>query len=109
MKVTNPRYAELVARIRQLVENARQGISQKINTELLLTYWNVGKLISQRERQQNIDEKSSRQLILELSKELSLHVGKGFSRSNLFAMRRFYQQYRFVQTPSGHLTLEVHP
>jgi predicted nuclease of restriction endonuclease-like (RecB) superfamily len=107
MKTAKIKHIELIFKIRQLVDQARQSISQKVNTELLLTYWNVGKLIVQREKQENIDEKSSRQLILELSKELSLHVGKGFSRSNLFAMRRFYQLYRFVQTPSGHFSVEA--
>lgn len=105
-KSIKSKYTELVLEISLLMERARQGISQKINTELLLTYWNVGHLIVQREQEENIDDKSSRQLILELSKELSLHVGKGFSRSNLFSMRRFYQLYRFVQTPSGHQPVE---
>lgn len=106
MKPTKNKYTELVSEIRQLVEQARQSISRKINTELLITYWSVGKLIVLREKEENIDEKSSRQLILELSKELSLHVGKGFSRSNLFAMRQFYLLYKLVQTPSGHLPVE---
>ncbi|MBK8351524.1 MAG: hypothetical protein IPL21_07390 [Saprospirales bacterium] len=38
----------------------------------------------------NIDEHSSRQLIIELSQELTTHVGKGFSRSNLIYMRLFF-------------------
>ena len=78
MKPTKNKYTELVSEIRQLVEQARQSISRKINTELLLTYWSVGRLIVLREKEENIDEKSSRQLILELSKELSLHVGKAY-------------------------------
>ncbi len=90
MKPTKNKYTDLISDIKQLVEQARQSISRKINTELLHTYWNVGRLIVRKEEKENIDEKSSRQLILELSKELSLHVGKGFSRSNLFAMRRFF-------------------
>jgi len=106
MKPTKNKYTELVSEIRQLVEQARQSISRKINTELLITYWTVGKLIVLREKEENIDEKSSRQLILELSKELNLHVGKGFSRSNLFAMRQFYLLYKIVQTASGHLPVE---
>ena len=100
------KYTDLISEIKQLVEQARQIISREINTELILTYWNVGKLIVLREKEENIDEKSSRQLILDLSKELSIHVGKGFSRSNLFAMRRFYQLYKLVQTPSGHKPVE---
>lgn len=106
MKPTKNKYTKLVSEIRQLVEQARQNISRKINTELLITYWSVGKLIALREKDENIDEKSSRQLILELSKELNLHVGKGFSRSNLFAMRQFYLLYKLVQTPSGHQPVE---
>lgn len=31
-------------------------------------------------------------------------IGKGFSRSNLFNMRKFYVEYPNVQTVSGHLT-----
>ncbi len=106
MKPTKNKYTKLVSEIRQLVEQARQNISRKINTELLITYWSVGKLIVLREKEESIDEKSSRQLILELSKELSLHVGKGFSRSNLFAMRQFYLLYKLVQTASGHQPVE---
>ena len=103
-KPIKSRHAGLVAKIKHLVEGARQSIVQKINTELLITYWNVGKLIVLEEEQDNIEEKSSRQLILELSRELTFHVGKGFSRSNLFAMRRFYQLYKTVQTVSGQIT-----
>ena len=103
-KPIKSKHAGLIAEIKHLVEGARQSIVQKINTELLITYWNVGKLIVLKEEQDNIDEKSSRQLILELSRELTFHVGKGFSRSNLFAMRRFYQLYKTVQTVSGQIT-----
>lgn len=96
------KYSTLLKEISQLVENARQSILRNINTELLFTYWNIGRLISQRELEDNIDEQTSRQLILDLSKELSRNVGKGFSRSNLFSMCRFYRLYQNVQTLSGH-------
>jgi predicted nuclease of restriction endonuclease-like (RecB) superfamily len=101
VKVSRNKYDSLLKEIRQLVEQARQNVIRNINTELLLTYWNVGRLIIEREMKDNIDEQSSRQLILELSKELTKQVGKGFSRSNLFLMRRFYQIYDSVQTVSG--------
>lgn len=47
---------------------------------------------------------SDRSFILQLSKRLTKELGKGFSRSNLFNMRNFYQEYPSVQTLSGHLT-----
>jgi predicted nuclease of restriction endonuclease-like (RecB) superfamily len=101
VKVSKHKYTGLLKEIRQLVEQARYNVIRNINTELLLTYWNVGRLIVEKEIHDNIDEQSARQLILELSKELTKQVGKGFSRSNLFSMRRFYQIYESVQTVSG--------
>ena len=39
--------------------------------------------------------------MLTLSKELTKALGKGFSRSNLFNMKKFYLTYPSVQTLSG--------
>ena len=69
-KPIKSRHASLIAEIKHLVEGARQSIVQKINTELLITYWNVGKLIVLKEEQDNIDEKSSRQLIIRTIKRI---------------------------------------
>jgi Uncharacterized conserved protein len=56
------------------------------------------------EQKNNIDNQTSRQIILNLSKQLTEELGKGFSRSNLFNMRKFYIEYPSVQTVSGQLT-----
>lgn len=84
---------ELANSIKLLVEDRKKQISQNINNEFLLTYWEIGKLIVNRETEKNIDQKSSRTLILELSKVLSIQIGKGFNRSNLTYMRLFYLKY----------------
>ncbi len=84
---------ELAISIKLLVEDRKKQISQNINNEFLLTYWEIGKLIVNRETEKNIDQKSSRTLILELSKVLSIQIGKGFNRSNLTYMRLFYLKY----------------
>jgi predicted nuclease of restriction endonuclease-like (RecB) superfamily len=68
---------------------------------LLLTYWEIGKLIINQENIHKIDEQTARSLILDLSKRLTMLHGKGFSRSNLFNMRRFCIFYPNVQTLSG--------
>jgi predicted nuclease of restriction endonuclease-like (RecB) superfamily len=106
VKVSNTKYKFLLKEISTLVQQGRNNIVRHINTELLFTYWHVGRLIVEQELRDNIDEQSSRQLILELSKELSMKVGKGFSRSNLFSMRRFYQMYQSVQTVSGQISIK---
>lgn len=84
---------ELTKSIQLLVEERKKQISRNINNEILLTYWEIGRLIVDRETKNNIDKKSSRELILELSKTLSVQIGKGFNRSNLTYMRLFYLKY----------------
>lgn len=84
---------ELTKSIQLLVEERKKQINRNINNEILLTYWEIGKLIVSRETKRNIDQKSSRALILELSKVLSIQIGKGFSRSNLTYMRLFFLKY----------------
>lgn len=101
VKLSKNKYSSLLKEIKQLVEHARHNIISQINTELLFTYWHVGRLIVEKEIADNIDEQSARQLILELSKELTRQLGKGFSRSNLVYMRLFYLQYKYVRTASG--------
>lgn len=60
-------------------------------------------MIVENEEDTGIDSKSARQQILELSKILSEEIGRGFSRSNLFNMRKLYLNYPDVQTLSGQL------
>ena len=84
---------ELTKSIQLLVEERKKQISRNVNNEILLTYWGIGRLIVDREAKKNIDQKSSRALILDLSKVLSIQIGKGFNRSNLTYMRLFYLRY----------------
>lgn len=92
-KTIKSKYYLLILEIRNLVEDAKSNIVRTVNIELLFTYWHVGRLIVEKEATDNIDEQSSRQLIQELSKELTIEIGKGFSRSNLTYMRLFYLKY----------------
>lgn len=98
MKAAKHKYTGLLKEIRQLVEQGRYNVIRSINTELLLTYWNVGRLIVDKEKEEKIDDISLRQMFIDLSKELTRELGKGFSRSNLFAMRSFYLRFNMVDT-----------
>lgn len=91
---------QLIHEIKEIVSNSKVELRKEINSQLLSTYWQIGKLIVSREKR---EELTSRKLVLELSKELTKQLGRGFSRSNLFNMRSFYLKYPSVQTVSGHL------
>jgi len=95
---------EIIESIKQIIANSRKKIAQKVNQALIHTYWEVGKIIVENERKKGVDAQTSRQIILALSKKLTNELGRGFSRSNLFNMRRFYLEYKNVQTLSGQLS-----
>lgn len=87
--------------IKEIIAKSRKKVKQKVNYELLDAYWQIGQIIAKGEENESI---TARQLILDLSKKLTQQLGRGFSRSNLFNMRAFYQKYSSVQTLSGHLS-----
>ena len=94
----------MVLEIRELLENARKNVAQQVNTQLLTTYWNIGRIIVEYEQQNQIRADYGKQTLRELSKELTREFGKGCSRSNLQNMRAFYLAYEKCQTVSGKLS-----
>ena len=66
--------------------------------------WNIGRYIVEFEQQGYNRAEYGTQLIQKLSKDLSLRIGKGFSRSNLFNMRLLYIRFPKFQTLSGKLS-----
>lgn len=94
----------MILEIKQIINNARQNVARQVNNELLLAYWQIGKTIVESEQNKNFDDKTIRQLILNLSKYLTEELGKGFSRSNLFNMRKFYLLYNNVQSVTGQIS-----
>jgi len=94
MELDNSTYNKLVDEIRQLVSRARHQIAYNINIELLYTYWNIGRLIVSKEQEKQYNESSIRQLLISLSKDLTIELGKGFSRSQLTYMRLFYLYFQ---------------
>ena len=85
----------LVADISHIIQKAKNNVSYAVNSEIIAAYHQIGKLLVQN----NIEEKQS---MLELSKQLTRLFGGGFSRSNLFMMKKFYATYadKTVQTLS---------
>ena len=90
--------------IREILQSARQRIAIQVNTELLSTYWNIGKIIVEHEQENQERADYGKQTLKQLSKELTKELGKGFSVSNLQFMSRFYQCYQIQQTLSVKLS-----
>lgn len=99
-----PSMQGVVAEIKTVLESARNSVARQVNSELLNTYWTIGRIIA--EYEQTVPERADygKQTLKELSKALTVEFGKGFSVSNIQFMRRFYQTYQIQQTPSVKLS-----
>lgn len=94
----------IVQEIRSVLDNARSNVARQVNSELLNTYWNIGRIICEYEQSEPGRADYGKQTLKELSKVLTQEFGKGFSRSNLQNMRAFYLTYEKCQTLSGKLS-----
>lgn len=94
----------LFNRIKEIVVSSRETTYRAVNTAIVKTYWEIGRAIVENEQDGNVRAEYGKQVLLGLSKRLSKELGKGFSLSNLFNMRRFYISYPIFQTVSGKLS-----
>lgn len=78
--------------IAQLISNARQKAVQTVNIVLIELYWQIGEYISHKIAKAEWGESVVTQLAQYLAKT---QPGlRGFTRSNLFRMRQFYETYQ---------------
>lgn len=83
----------LVTEVRALIQTARQQVAQVVNSAMVQTYWQIGRLIVEDEQQGEARAAYGKQQLQRLSEELTQEFGKGFDVSNLRNMRRFYEAF----------------
>ncbi|MDE6759520.1 MAG: PDDEXK nuclease domain-containing protein [Lachnospiraceae bacterium] len=76
-----------------LLEYARNIAVQQVNIVQLLTYYSIGKWIMEVQQKGKLRAKYGSQVIKKLSERLQKKFGKGFSKTNLEYIRRFYLMY----------------
>nr|WP_298019267.1 PDDEXK nuclease domain-containing protein [uncultured Dysosmobacter sp.] len=94
----------VILEIKAVLDSARSNVARQVNSELLNTYWNIGRIICEYEQSEPGRADYGKQTLKELSRELTREFGRGFSRSNLQNMRLFYLTYEKCQTLSGKLS-----
>lgn len=100
----NNDYQQLIDKIGDTYQSAKSKVVSAVNTEMLNAYWQIGRDIIEFEQGGKLKAEYGKQLLLNLSKDLTIKHGKGFSRSNLQYMRLLYRYYPICQTLSGKLT-----
>lgn len=97
-------YDNLICRIDNLWTQAKNRAVEAVNTELLDANWQTGQYIVEFEQNGQIRAEYGKFLITRLAKDLTVRRGRGFSRSNLIYMRKFYLCFPKGETVSHLLT-----
>ncbi|MCF8361462.1 MAG: PDDEXK nuclease domain-containing protein [Prolixibacteraceae bacterium] len=95
----------LYNKVSDLLKTAQNRVLQAINTTMVSTYFEIGRMIVEEEQQGKERAKYGDQLISELSKKLTSDFGKGFSSTNIKQMRSFYISFSKSQTLSDQFKL----
>ena len=93
----SPDYRNLLAQISDTYTQGRTRAVQAVNTHMTETYWQVGGHIVEFEPGGKNKAEYGKALISNLSRDLGLRHGRGFSRSNVVYMRLFYQCFPDAQ------------
>lgn len=85
-------YAQLFAEVKERVRSAQYAALKAVNTELVGLYWDIGRMIFERQ----VDAEYGSAIAEQLSNDLRAAFPgiSGFSRRNIFYMREFYLLYR---------------
>jgi len=89
--------APLLKKVSNLIDGSKSQVIRAINQTMVLLYWNIGKTIQEEFVQEN-RAAYGKFIIDTLSSQLTLHYGKGYSRSNLNRMIEFYKTYPDFET-----------
>lgn len=100
----NTEYQELINKIGVVYQQAQKEAISAVHTKMLVAYWETGKYIVEFEQEGKLKAEYGKALLVNLSKDLSLRYGRGFSRSNLSYMRLLYGKYPICETLSHKLS-----
>lgn len=98
-------YTEFLKEIKGRVQKAQYAALKAVNSELISLYWDLGRMIVEKQEQFKWGEG----IVKQLSKDLKVELEgmSGLSPQNLWNMRRFYLAYRdnqILQTLSGEIS-----
>lgn len=100
LPVNDRGYAEILASVIKLLDDARRTAARTVNALMTATYWKIGRRIVEQEQHGEERAEYGAALLKRLSADLTAQFGRGFSVVNLQEMRRFYLAW-----PQIHQTL----
>ena len=95
----------LYKNILNLLKNSREQVLRTVNSAMVKTYFEIGRLIVEDEQKGFERAEYGKETLKNLSVRLTKEFGKGFSQRNLEQMRQFYLVYLISQTVSAEFKL----
>ncbi|MFA9190801.1 DUF1016 N-terminal domain-containing protein [Flavobacterium sp. FZUC8N2.13] len=83
----------LFQQVVELLQNARQQVLRTVNSTMVYTYFEIGRIIVEEEQSGKDRAEYGKQILKGLSTRLTNEFGKGFSLRNLEQIRKFYLIY----------------
>ncbi len=96
--------SDIYQQIREVLTKARSRAMQAVNTAMVSSYWEIGRIIVEEEQRGKVRAGYGKRLIQDLSKKLSTEFGKGFNKRNLWFMRSFYLAFPKVNALRSELS-----
>lgn len=84
---------DLFSRVAYILDQARGNVVRAVNSNMVLAYWLIGREIVRELQRGEQRAGYGKQVVEELSVCLTKRFGKGFSTTNLWYFRQFYQAY----------------
>jgi predicted nuclease of restriction endonuclease-like (RecB) superfamily len=79
--------------VAEIIHAARHRLARHVNTAMVVTYFEIGRQIVEKEQQGAKRARYGKQILQGLADYLTAEFGKGWSFDNLKLMRRFYMVY----------------
>ena len=76
--------------IKKILKNARQKAYTAVNSAMVEAYWKIGRQIVEEEQSRRERAEYGKEIVENLSKELTEEFGKGFGERNIRNIRQFY-------------------
>ena len=89
--------------VTNIITESRRLLYNYVNSELVVANWKIGKMIDEKQNSLPRAEYGEK-LVEELSLQMSKDFGSGYSKENLFRMRKFYKTFKTVATLSPQLS-----
>ncbi|HLP37016.1 PDDEXK nuclease domain-containing protein [Lacibacter sp.] len=90
----------LISGIKKLIDEARKQVVRNVNTTMLVTNFEIGRMIVEYEQKGRQRAEYAKETLKTLSQSLTAEFGKGYSVDNLEYCRKFYLTYNISDTAS---------